>query len=74
MSDKLKAEALNWMNNQKVDEKNTKINAIMQKFNVISDFEAFGLYFSDGLAQLNKIYTIDEIVEAVSVLEPHLSV
>jgi len=44
-----------------------KINTFMQTFNAINGVEEVGDYFSEGLVKLNKIYTISEILEAVTI-------
>ena len=47
-----------------------KVNNYLQQFNVLRDFEAHGLFFEQGVSKLNKIYTVEEITEAVeSVVE-----
>lgn len=72
-TDKLAEEALAWVGFQKDQSKAEKLNRILQKFNVIADFEDFGLYFSTNqIVKLQKIYTLKEIIEAVDTLEPFL--
>jgi len=44
-----------------------KINEFMQQFSVINDVESVGEYFSEGLVKLSKLYTTEEILEAVKV-------
>jgi len=44
-----------------------KINTFMQTFNAIQGVQEVGDYFTEGLVKLNKIYTIDEILEAVKI-------
>jgi hypothetical protein len=74
LTTQLKDEALAWLNYQTQGTKAEKVNKIMQKFNLIAEFEEFGLYFStDKIVKLDAIYSLDQIVEAVSVLEPHLT-
>jgi hypothetical protein len=71
--DKLQKEALAWLGNQENESKVNKINRILQKFNAIAEFEEFGLYFStDEIVKLPALYSLEQIVEAVTVLEPHL--
>ena len=54
---------------------NQYINNLMQKFNLLKEYEDFGLYFSkDKIVTLSKIYTVDEITAAITILEPNLSV
>lgn len=70
LTDKLKAEALNFINHDKETSKVNKINKFLQQFNVIKEFEEFGLYFEEDIVKLEKVYTIKEIVKAVeSVIE-----
>ncbi len=47
----------------KVDLAN-KINARMQEFKVLNEFETFGLFFEKGVVKLDKIYTVKEVVDA----------
>lgn len=71
--DKLQKEALAWLGNKENEGKTEKLNRIMQKFNIIAEFEEFGLYFStDKIVKLQALYTLEQIVEAVTTLEPHL--
>lgn len=42
------------------------INKVMNNYNKIKDVETVGEYFTEGLVKLNKIYTIDEILDAVN--------
>ncbi len=71
--DKLQKEALAWLGNKEDEGKAEKLNRIMQKFNIIAEFEEFGLYFStDKIVKLQALYTLEQIVEAVTTLEPHL--
>lgn len=72
ITDSLQKEALAWLNNKGNEAKTEKLNRIMQKYNTLKDFEDFGLYFTDGIVKLTKIYTIQDILDAVTILEPHL--
>lgn len=72
LTDQLAEEALAWVGFQKDQTKAEKLNRILQKFNVIAEFEEFGLYFSDGIVKLKELYTLEQIIEAVTTLEPHL--
>jgi len=67
IGDKLKAEAMDFINYDKNTEKIGKVNKFLNQFNSISEYEEFGLYFGqpDQPVKLNKIYTIAEIVKAV---------
>jgi hypothetical protein len=65
LTDKLKQEALTFLDTQKNQADAEKINNYMQRFTVLKDFEQFGLYFEERIVKLNKIHTVAEIVEAV---------
>ena len=64
--EKLKEEALAFIKFQGESSKTEKINKFLQQFNIIQEFEEFGLYFEEDICKLNKIYTIEEIVAAVT--------
>jgi len=66
ITDKLKAEALSFMNFQEGSSKAQKVNKFLQEFTVLSEFEEFGLFFDEGVVKLNQIYTLKEVVDAVS--------
>jgi hypothetical protein len=66
LTDKLKKEALSFMSYQSDLSKVEKINKSLQQFNLLKEFEEFGLFFEQDIVKLNKIYTVDEVVEAVS--------
>jgi hypothetical protein len=66
LTNKLAEEALSFMNYQKDLSKTDKINIFLQQFNVIAEFEEFGLFFDDEIVKLNQIYTLSEIVNAVT--------
>lgn len=65
LTDKLKEEALAFIKFQGESSKTEKINKFLQQFNVVKEYEEFGLYFEENICKLNKIYTIEEIVKAV---------
>tara|TARA_R110000868_G_scaffold14426_4_gene67207 strand:+ start:24394 stop:24885 length:492 start_codon:yes stop_codon:yes gene_type:complete len=72
-TDKLQKEALDWLNGKKEDTKVDKLNRILQKFAVLAEFEEFGLYFEQSqIVKLNELYSLKQIIEAVTTLEPHL--
>jgi len=74
ITDELAKEALSWLDFQAGESKADKINRIMQKFNTIAEFEEFGLYFAyDNIVKLKELYSLEQIVEAITTLEPHLS-
>jgi hypothetical protein len=65
MQEKLAKEALAFI---KFDEKSTnaeKVNQFLQEFNIINEFEEFGLFFEQDVTKLNRIYAMDEIVASV---------
>lgn len=66
LTDKLKKEAMDFINNDKETSKVAKVNEFLQQFNTIQEFEEFGLYFEEDICKLNKVYTIEEIVSAVT--------
>jgi hypothetical protein len=70
---KLAEEALSWLNFEQGKSKVEKVNDMLQKFNIISDFEKVGLYFDGGIVKLQRIYTMKEISDAMLILVPHLS-
>lgn len=73
LRDQLAEEALNWVKFEEDKDLNDKINSAMQQFNVIKDFEEFGLFFSKDIVKIPAIYTIDQILAAVKVVEPLLN-
>lgn len=72
LKNKLAEEAMAWINFNKSTSETEKVNQAMQQFNVLRDFEEHGLFFSEGIVKLNKIYSIAEILEAVKAIQPHL--
>lgn len=65
ITDELSKEALAFINYQKDVSKVDKINNFLQQFSLLKEFEDFGLFFTDDIVKLNKIYTIEEITNAV---------
>jgi hypothetical protein len=65
VQDELAQHALDFIAFVEKQEKVDHINTIMQEYNVIAAIEEVGDYFSEGLTQINKIYSINEILEAV---------
>ena len=65
LTNKLQAEALAFIEHKEDVSKANKMNQFLQQFNIIQEFEEFGLYFEENVCKLNKIYTIEEIVKAV---------
>lgn len=66
LTEKLQEEALAFIKYQGESSKTEKINKFLQQFNIIQEFEEFGLYFEEDICKLNKIYTIEEVVKAVT--------
>lgn len=72
-TDGLAKEAMKWLDFEKSKSISERVNEMLQRFNIITEFEEFGLYFNtDQITKLSGIYTIEQIVDAVTVLEPHL--
>jgi len=71
-TDKLAEEALAWVGFQKDKTVAEKLNNTLQRFNVIAEFEEHGLFFTEGIVKLKNIYTLEQIIEAVTTLQPHL--
>jgi hypothetical protein len=64
--DKLQSEALEFIKFQEKSNDVEKINNFLQQFEVINEFEEFGLFFEEDIVKLNKIYTMKEIIAAVT--------
>lgn len=62
----LAEEAMSFVNFQEDLSKTEKVNAFLQDFTTLKEFEEFGLFFSQGVTKLNRIYTLQEVVNAVS--------
>lgn len=65
LADSLAEEAMAFMSFEKESSKVDKMNAFLQDFNTLAEFEEFGLFFENGIVKLNKIYTMGEVVESV---------
>lgn len=59
--------ALDFASFLKKKEKTNVVNELMNQYNKIDDVEKVGEYFQEDLVQLNKIYTIKEILAAVKI-------
>lgn len=59
-------EALKYITDTEGQTTAIKVNAYLQQFNVLRDFEAHGLFFEQGVSKLNKIYTVKEVTQAVT--------
>jgi len=66
LTKKLAEEAMSFMNFQENSNRADQVNAFMQKFKVLRDFETVGLFFDQGIVKLNKIYTVKEVLDAVN--------
>ena len=64
-TDTLAKEAMAFLDYGKDLSKVEKINTFLQQFNVLQEFEDFGLFFEDGIEKLTKIYSVKDVVEAV---------
>ncbi len=74
VTESLQLEAMKWLDFEKIKGQSDRVNKMLQTFNIIDEFETFGLYFNTNeIVKLSKIYTIEEIVSAMQTLEPHLS-
>jgi len=73
VTDSLAKEALSFIDFQEKSSLADKVNNYMQRFNVLHNFEEFGLFFTQDIVKLNKIYTIKEIKEAVNSVIEHLN-
>lgn len=65
LKSQLAIEALAFITYTKEKNKTEIINNYLQRFNIINEFEEFGLFFDQEIVKLNKIYTIEEITNAV---------
>ncbi len=65
ITDSLANEAILFMTHLSDTNKIKEVNRYLQKFNIINDFENFGLFFDQNIVKLNKIYSMSEIVKAV---------
>jgi hypothetical protein len=62
---KLKEEALDFIQGHVQNKESAKVNEFMQRFTTLNDFENFGLFFHNDIVKLAKIYTVQEIIDAV---------
>lgn len=63
---KLTKEALAFVSFREDVSKTEKINKFLQSFETLREFEEFGLFFTEDVVKLNAIYTLEEVVAAVS--------
>ena len=73
LKNQLAEEAMAWINFDKTSTVANQVNQAMQEFNILKDFEDNGLFFSEGIVRLNRIYTVAEILAAVEAIQPHLN-
>ena len=66
MNEKLQSEALAFIDFQTSSSKTEKINQFLQQFSILKEFEDFGLFFEEEIVKLNKIYTMDDVIKAVT--------
>lgn len=66
LTDELAKEALAFVNFQENSSKTKKVNAFLQEFAVLKEFSEFGLFFDQDVVKLNKIYTLEEVITAVT--------
>ena len=66
LTDELAAEAMAFMKFNETTSKTEKINAFLAQFDILNEFEKFGLFFKDGVVKLNKVYTMKEVIDAVT--------
>ena len=55
-----------FMNFQKDSSRTDKVNNFLQQLAILKEFEDFGLFFVEDIVKLNKIYTLDEVGNAVN--------
>lgn len=65
-TDALAKEALAFIEFTETSTRAKKLNEFMQQFNVLREFEEFGLFFEQDVVKLKKIYTVAEIQTAVT--------
>jgi hypothetical protein len=66
VTDTLAQEAMSFMNYQKDLSKVEQVNAYLQQFKILQEFEEYGLFFDQEIVKLSNIYTLKEIIEAVN--------
>lgn len=65
LTKQLAAEAMAFMNFEETSSKVDKVNNFLQQFAVLDEFETYGLFFTEDIVKLNKLYTMSEVVTAV---------
>lgn len=66
LTKQLADEAMSFVNFRESSNKVDQINAFMQQFKVLRDFEEVGLFFDQGIVKLNNIYTLEQVLSAVT--------
>ena len=64
--EKLASEALAFINFQESASKVDKINNFLQQFTVLDEFEQFGLFFEEDIVKLNNLYSMEDVIKAVT--------
>jgi hypothetical protein len=64
--DLLAKEALAFINFQENSGKTEKINNFLQQFKILKEFQDFGLFFEEEIVKLNNLYTMKDVIEAVT--------
>lgn len=62
----LENEAMAFINFGKESSKVEKVNKFLARFDIINEFQTHGLFFDQGIVKLNKIYTMEEVIAAVT--------
>lgn len=57
-----------WANFEEEKDNAKTINESLQKFDVLYKAEKFGLFFGEGVTTLKKLYSVSDIVNAVTIL------
>ena len=65
LTDKLQEEAMAFIKFNSELSKAEKVNKFLQSFNTLNEFETFGLFFTEDIVKLPKIYTMKEVIVAV---------
>lgn len=68
LNKQLREESIAFVNSQWEAQVAKRVNDIMNSsFNSLKQFEDFGMFFDEGVVQLEKIYTVQEVVDALVV-------
>lgn len=65
-TDKLAEEALAFVKFEEDSSRADKINNFMQQFTVLKDFEDHGLFFEPEIVKLNELYSLEDVINAVT--------